>query len=169
MRTAVIIFLTGVCVWFLAPNFPTPSDVFQAQPPSEVTIETEPPQIKIPVLAITEPDFNLIERDVFKFINEEREAHDLHNLRWDENLHDMAREHSEWMAATGNFEHSNWNVFENCWWGIGICPENLASSCFDSWKNSKGHYENILEPSIYYGAIGFAESNQGTFATFIAE
>jgi len=168
MKTAVIIILTGLCVWFIAPNLPAPSDVFK---PQAQLLIIEKADIPAPITppAPVEPSFNLIERDVFRLINDERENKGLHKLRWDENLHDMARKHSEWMAATGDFEHSGYNVFENCWWGIGYYENQLASICFSTWKDSKGHYENILEPSINYCAIGFAESDQGTFSTFMAK
>lgn len=164
MKTVVLIIITVICVWALAPYFPSPADFFTAIPKNE-----EPPMKEIkPRAIITLED---IEGQVFELINEQRKTEGLSILSLDRNLQKQAREHSELMATSENFEHSSLDVFENCYWGINISPERLAQSIFDTWVGSKGHLENMLEISINSGAIGIAENKtkRSVFATFMAK
>ena len=143
MKGLILFACLGFCIWLGLNYLPLPS----------------PPDVNI----------NSIEQDVFNSINTERKNHNLHELQWDLILHDMAQEHSKWMVATNNLTHSNYGICENCWRGIGYKPDELASICFVTWRDSPRHYENMLDPSINHCAIGFAQSDNETYATFLAK
>ena len=160
MRTAVLLTITVICVWALAPYFPAPADIFNPSPSSE----NHPPKEGLPSLT-----FEDIEQQVFSLINEQRKAEGLLILTWDRKLEGKAQEHSELMVITQNYEHSDENVFENLYWGINVSPARLAKSCFDAWIESNRHKSNILEPSIKYGAVGIAGDGTSTFVTFMAK
>ncbi len=51
-----------------------------------------------------------IEQETFKLINAIRLEHGKHELDWDDHLASLAREHSEYMAQTGEFEHSDYKL-----------------------------------------------------------
>lgn len=160
MRTAVLLTITAICVWALAPYFPAPADFFSPEPPAK----TQPPQEIKPSITLKD-----IEWQIFDLINKQRKAEGLLILVWDRNLEEKAKEHSELMVATQNYEHSDFNVFENIYWGINVSPGRLAASCFEAWMESSRHKDNILEPSIKKGAVGLAGDGVSSFATFMAK
>lgn len=87
-------------------------------------------------------------------------------------LNDLAEKRSEYMAKTGEFSHNDRNgnfIFKddlnrvNYTWnfvGENIAqnyysedPNKLAEALFDQWKNSPGHYANMIKQD--FNQIGF--------------
>ena len=84
-------------------------------------------------------------------------------LLWNEDLADLAIEHSEYMDKTGDFNHSSLGYLENI-----IESSNGYLSGHDvvtPWKNSSGHLVSMLNDDIHSGAVGVV----GRYATFLAE
>lgn len=142
-----------------------------SQAPDETPQALEPPQESSPNI-----DFEAIERQVFNLINEQREARGILIFFQDKNLQNQTRKHSEWMASSGNFDHSDLKILENIYiledvyWGININPEELSKSIFNTWMGSPLHKDNILDPTISSGAVGIAENQtaRSVYATFMA-
>lgn len=86
--------------------------VVEEEPEPEVTpvVEEEPEPEEPATVALTmapQFDFEEMERQIHDLINEEREARGLDALSYDEELSDIAQEHSEDMAENNFFEHVN--------------------------------------------------------------
>ena len=161
MKTAVIIILAVLLTWYVATfGIPFSCDIPEPSP-------QPPPPSPSPYQG--EGDYSLIEWDIFNLINKEREAEGLLILTWNDDLEEKAEGLSKKMLASQNYEHSDWNVYENIYWGINVSPNRLERSCFETWMESERHKENILEPSIWCGAVGIASDNISTFITFMAE
>ncbi len=67
----------------------------------------------------------------------------------------VAQEWSEFMARTGSFSHSPYNVAENIATG-----SRSASGTMDQWIGSRGHNANLLSGGSQVG-FGVAESPAG--------
>ena len=74
-----------------------------------------------------------------------------------------AREWSQIMDQTGNFEHSDLPFGENiAWWSAGwASPEEAAEKMHDLWVNSPGHYRNMTRASYDTIGVGFHRSDNG--------
>ena len=115
---------------------------------------------------------NVYEMSTFKLHNQARESNNLATLCVSETLTQAARSHSQEMIDKGYFSHNSYNgessstrlgsfgynsyeqVGENIAWGSGslASPENI----FQSWMESSGHRENILDPGYHEVGIGTA-------------
>lgn len=87
-------------------------------------------------------------QELFTLINQEREGLHLPKLIWDSNLAKLATEHSQHMAETDDYRHSNHPYAENIM--VGTNP----SEVYNAWSNSSRHYINITDPHLTRGAIG---------------
>ena len=67
-----------------------------------------------------------------------------------------AQEWSEYMARTGDFNHSHYNVAENIALG-----SNTAQGTMNQWINSSGHNANLLGNARQVG-FGVAQASNGT-------
>ena len=123
------------------------------------TIETEKAQSEIEAL----------EREVLALVNSERSSRDTAPLVWDENLHEIAREHSEEMARRGELFHSSMyeSYAENCWGGgPGSLYYNTASDIVSSWMGSPPHRTWLLCPHLRHIGVGIAVSDNGMYASW---
>lgn len=94
-------------------------------------------------------------------INAHRQNNQLKSLVLDNCLNDAAKNHSDWMNQTGNFDHIGENgckFYERCQnSGCSCSAENIYSGsgdpngAFNAWKNSPPHDKNMLGP---YNKIG---------------
>jgi uncharacterized protein YkwD len=118
-----------------------------------------------------------------KLINQYRQENGLNSLKWDENLWLAARNHNVYMAEESSFGHSENNInspyftgkqsinranyIESNYIGVGenCCyPHinylrfyivNIVEESIESWKNSPGHNENMLNPDYYATGVSF--------------
>jgi uncharacterized protein YkwD len=115
---------------------------------------------------------NAYEARSYELHNQTRESNNLATLCISEILTQAARSHSQEMIDKGYFDHNSYNgesysarlessgynsyeqVGENIAWGSGslASPENI----FQSWMESSGHRENILNPDYREVGIGTA-------------
>jgi uncharacterized protein YkwD len=120
-----------------------------------------------------------IERKAFEILNEQRIAKGLEPLRWNEEMAQVARLHSENMAQYKFFSHtgldgslvndradalgiSDWSsIGENIAFNKGF-KKPVESAC-QQWMNSPSHRENILNKRWKESAIGAAIAPDGTY------
>jgi uncharacterized YkwD family protein len=124
------------------------------------------------------------EHKVLELTNAEREKNGLDPLVWNESLAELARAHSQDMVDRGFFSHNNpdgASPFDRMK-AAGInyisAAENIAAgqaspeAVIESWMNSEGHRENILNPKLKELGVGLARGGQygiywtQNFATF---
>lgn len=131
--------------------------------------------------AVPRPSSNIyqIERSTFALMNAERAAKGLSQLRWNEELAQIARLHSINMATERFFSHRGQDgsmVDDRAdlfgvrgWKAIG---ENIAfmrgykdpeQKAVNSWLNSPSHRRNMLGAQWKETAIGVAVANDGAF------
>jgi len=123
------------------------------------TIETEKAQAEIEAL----------EREVLALVNSERSSRGIGSLVWDEDLHEIAREHSEEMARRGELFHSSMYepYAENCWGGgPGSLYYHNASDIVSSWMGSPPHRTWLLCPHLRHIGVGIAVSDNGMYASW---
>lgn len=104
-------------------------------------------------------DFSVTNTNLLATHNREREYKGRTGLKLDRALVDYAQAHSDWMARKNNLKHSDIGVLLGKFHTVG---ENIAwnqedeNEVTESWMNSKGHRENIMNRS--FGRIGFGVS-----------
>ena len=93
-----------------------------------------------------------ISRQTFELINQERKAEGITPLIWDDSIAMLAATHSQYMADSGIFKHSDYNFTENIAEGAASNAEEL----YNLWRSSPAHHRNYMNRSLQYGAIGIA-------------
>jgi len=127
-----------------------------------------------------------LKMEIHTEVNEVREANDLNRLEYSENLESVADRHSEDMATSGYFSHTSPDGVsmsdrydsanidclgaENIWRGTSTfgSESDIAELVVNSWMNSPGHRENILDRHRAEGigiAIGEYEGDENLFVT----
>ena len=114
-------------------------------------------------------EIEALEREVLALVNSERLSRDITSVVWDEDLHEIATEHSEEMARSGEIFHSS--VYEpyaeNCWGGgPGSLYYFTASDIVDSWMGSPPHRTWLLCPHLRDIGVGIAVSDNGMYASW---
>lgn len=106
------------------------------------------------------------ESRVLELVNEERAKEGVAPLKRDANLAKAAQLHSEDMAANSYMSHTSldgrspWDRMAAAGASFGTKGENVAAGqrtpeeVMNSWMNSQGHRENILNPDYKYIGIG---------------
>jgi uncharacterized protein YkwD len=102
--------------------------------------------------------------DVFVRLDADRVASGLRPLRWNAQLADLAREHTDQMASTGVFAHRDLSVtirlpfFTAYGWlgeNILVGPGTTSGDAMErAWMASPGHRANILSP--HFDSVGIA-------------
>ncbi len=123
---------------------------------------------------------DLHERHIVTLTNIEREKRGLHPLLWDSDLRDIARSHSKDMAENDYFAHRNkvgdgatergikagYSCRKPGTIGLG---ENIHFGLTDpeytvqSWMDSPGHRENMLDPTYDRVGIGIHEGHSSNY------
>jgi uncharacterized protein YkwD len=103
------------------------------------TVSRETPQLELMV----------IEENIIKYTNAQRQRYGLPALVMDENLVRSARQHAIWMASNRTLQHTRQMVAENIAMGY-----HSSHAAVQGWMNSSGHRANILNGS--YRRIGVA-------------
>jgi len=116
-----------------------------------------------------------LEKQVLELVNQEREKQKLSPLKWNDALANLARAHSEDMVERNFFGHINpdgQDPFARMkTYGIeySYAAENIAAghttakAVMNSWMNSRGHRENILNPDLTELGVGIAEGGEYGF------
>lgn len=121
------------------------------------------------------PSVLTVEKQVLELVNEEREKQNIAPLKWNDDLANLARAHSEDMVERNFFGHINpdgQDAFERMKiYGIdySYAAENIASgqmtakAAVNSWMTSEGHRENILNPNLTELGVGTARGGEHGF------
>lgn len=110
-----------------------------------------------------------LDREVLTLVNQERSSRGIAPLIWDDELHKIAREHSEEMARRGELFHSSMYepYAENCWGGgPGSLYYNTANDIVSSWMGSPPHRTWLLCPHLRHIGVGIAVSDKGMYASW---
>jgi hypothetical protein len=108
-----------------------------------------------------------MEIEVLALVNSERSSRGIAPLTWDDELHEIAREHSMAMAEEGELFHSSMYepYAENCWGGQG---SNFwgANDIVESWMTSPKHKTWLLCPHLIRIGVGIVIVNNGMYASW---
>jgi uncharacterized protein YkwD len=109
--------------------------------------------------------------DLFERANDERRERGLEPLEWNEELAQLAREWSQEMSATGEFQHRDIDLdlieeFD----GLTGLGENIFTStapvpsgrAHEGWMRSPGHRANLLSPDWDRLGIGVVCTDDGS-------
>ncbi len=115
------------------------------------------------------------ERSLFNSVNQERKAHGLGTLRWDDALADAARKHAQRMAEQGAMSHQfpgEPNLASRArtagvhytWLSENVDEGPNAATIHQSFMKSPLHRSNILDTDMDSVGIGIVERNGQMFA-----
>lgn len=170
-----------------------PVDRAQDDPPQIRTTEPTRLPTEIPVVQRKAGgiDSEVVEARIFELVNERREALHLHPLlRW-QPIDALARDHSRDMAERNYFDHYNpegadpsgrasladvsclgigsnyYGLGENIhkWENFRGTDTQLAEAMMDSWMDSYGHRQNILNVKYDRIGVGVHELSGVVYAT----
>lgn len=117
---------------------------------------------------LTEQDIRAMEEEVVRLVNKERAKYGLQLLEISEKLMKTARAKSEDMIINNYYSHTapngynmakDLNIAENL--NTGLATEENIIHIFNSWLNSQGHKENILNPNYRYIGVGIGVDEYG--------
>lgn len=125
-------------------------------------------------LMLTVKDTRKEDREAFKIQNQYRERKGVSPLKWSDELYKFA----EYRMETSGFDsHKNRQrdaktfsgekymiFFRTSTWGENLSTDINAVDSMPLWKNSPGHYNNLLDSGWKTGAI--YSSSRGTIAVF---
>jgi uncharacterized protein YkwD len=112
-------------------------------------------------------------RELYFLVNNERAAHGLGPVNWNDQLGGLAQGWSQHMAATGSMAHQNLQAILNSGFGgfSGLAENVFAGGCgmsagqmHHAWMNSPTHRANILGGFSAIG-IGIACNGGALYAT----
>lgn len=109
-------------------------------------------------------------REVHDLINIERERNNRPPVSWSNRMERLAQGHSDEMAEQDRMFHSNRYALEggeNVWSGTGHSWS--ASDVVQSWMNSPGHREWLLDRRVKSAGVGVSQSSSGTYAAWAFE
>lgn len=174
MKTLALIVLVAAATWFVSTQFDInwPRILIVQQTLNETPSQESPKRggdaPLSPAQAPPELSIEEIEVKVLKCANEVRVTRDTAELIWDDQLHEIAKAHSQEMANSGKLFHSSEDCpyAENCWRGIDgryFQPEDII----ETWMQSEFHRTWILCPTIRHIGIGLVETENGSlYATW---
>lgn len=144
---------------------------------------------------LSEKDNELLRNELSSKINQLRNSLGLKSLIFNDTLRKAAEFHSEYMVKNNVLTHdqkqSKYQTPAKRVYAVGgevfeLIGENvlysrpqkfpatkksiviLADEMFNSWKNSPGHYANMINPEYAYGDLGFSVAdNQTVYATHV--
>lgn len=126
------------------------------------------------------------EQKVLALVNDERQRLGLEPLEWNEDLAHAARYHAYDLATQDYFDHSSYDRVNGELKKVGgtfdrirrfysasfTNSENIAAGndtaeeTYEQWYNSKGHYENMFNPSSKKVGIGVFRDENSTYGYY---
>ena len=120
-----------------------------------------------------------MEQQAFQILNAKRAEIGLSTLEWNSEIAELARKHSENMAGSKFFSHTDLDgrtVDERAervglveWKAIGENiaylrgHKNPALSAVENWMKSTGHRQNVLNETYNQSAVGVAVAADGSY------
>ena len=126
-----------------------------------------------------ESDFDDWGYEVLNLVNEERAKYNVAPLKWDDSLAALAESHCEDMIDRNFFAHNTpdgqtpFDRMKAAGISYSSAGENIAAgqsspkNVMDSWMNSPGHRNNILNPDFEYIGVGLARG--GSYGIYWAQ
>ena len=113
-----------------------------------------------------------LEWEVLRGVNDYRLSRDLDELRYDRVLAEVARDHSESMAARRSISHRGFQRRFDRLKPVGIVglAENLAmnggysnpaEATISGWDQSPAHYRNLVSREYQFTGVGVARDRKG--------
>lgn len=133
-------------------------------------------------------DSKVFIQKVFSYVNVERVNRGLSPLKWNTALYAAAKHHAEWIAETGLYQHVEdhpkyrepWDRalaygFRSTYVGENLhqtycilcSEEDLAKGTVKTWMESRGHRENILNPTFKYAAVAVAKKGTTIYVVLL--
>lgn len=126
------------------------------------------------------------EREILQLINAERAKKGMSSLEWDEDLANAARYHAYDLATQDYFDHASYDRSGEKLVQVGgtfdrikkfysksfVNAENIAAGnksandTYMQWYNSKGHYENMFNPSSKKVGLGVFYDPNSTYGYY---
>ncbi|SFD86175.1 uncharacterized protein, YkwD family [Lentibacillus persicus] len=118
------------------------------------------------------------EEEVVELVNEERVKRDLEPLEMHSRLSDLARRKSRDMALNNYFSHTSptygspFDMMRQFDFSFRTAGENIAAGqrspeqVVESWMNSEGHRENILNEGFTHIGVGYVEDTESPYRTY---
>lgn len=125
---------------------------------------------------------SVVEEEIFNATNAERRRAGLPEYTLNSTAASYARDKSKDMLDNHYFDHNSptkgyiWDIAQRDGWGYSQIGENIYTSTgmsqrggdiVNSWMNSQGHRENILNPKFTQLGVGVVELNGKLYATQI--
>ena len=122
----------------------------------------------------TNQDFSSFQKEVLNLVNVERSKNGLSALTFDSQLSNVATIKSQDMVNKNYFSHTSptygspFDMMKQFGISYKTAGENIAmgqktpQEVVNSWMNSQGHRENILNPNFTNLGVGVAKDSKGT-------
>jgi uncharacterized protein YkwD len=146
---------------------PDATDPQATNPPA-----TDPPATDAPADPLAGADaLTQAEAESFRLLNQLRASLGLSQLARNAKMDSFARNWSQTMATSGNFEHSGGPYGENIAWNSqeSLAPTDAAAAMHEMWINSPGHYANMTSADYTLAGIGFYQDGSGWHSTHVFE
>lgn len=158
---------------------PTQNNQQSTTTQSTQTPNTQPSQSTTPSTVSntnTQTNVSAVEQEVVRLVNVERTNRGLKPLTIDSTLCKIARLKSSDMATHNYFDHqsptygSPFDMMHQFGVTFQTAGENIAAGqqsaadVMNSWMNSQGHRDNILNPAFTHIGVGFVSG--GTYGTY---
>lgn len=129
--------------------------------------------LALPLAAADKIEPTADEKAVLELSNKERKAADVKPLAFDAVLMKAARDHAANMAKQGKLSHELDGIafgdrLQATGYKYGSAAENVAAGqktpakAIESWMNSEGHKQNLLNPGLTVLGVGIAKGDDGT-------
>lgn len=110
-----------------------------------------------------------IERAIFELVNTERRERGIRELKWDDQLAELARGWSQQMAERGRLQHQDGQTMLERSDGFVVVGENIfratggapASTIHVGWMRSDGHRANVLRDGFSRMGVGVLCTDDG--------
>lgn len=170
MKAFATILLTAICTWLLIGFVPIDvlNGVLEGKTPEEEVLPKDKGETWI--FRVGEIDEEKLECYLLVAINQYRIQEGVIGIPTSKYWQKKAKEHSQWMADNGLFEHAGLNNYENLFLYTGYeSEETICQKALDRWGTSAGHNANLLNRSLNSCGIGVVQDGTCTYVTFMAD
>ena len=151
----------------------TPSQ-FPTQVPAEPTpgpTELTPVPVEPMPTPTTQLSISQLEQETFRLINVERNRAGASSTKWDAELYELSKAHTQAMAERGELFHTpvGASYGENCWGGKGYyrySDDELPAAVVESWMSSPLHRAWLLHEPLRTSVVSIVITPDGQYASW---